>query len=76
MMRGKWLRDTIERTLASYAEYVVGFYATVQITNAQQLISNLEIALYAGIPTALVVLKSSIASLIGKPESASLDPGV
>lgn len=76
MMRGKWLRDTAERMAATYLEVVIGVYIAVQVTNAHQLISNAEVALYSGIPAALSVLKSSIASLYGRGDSASLDPGV
>lgn len=68
-----WLRDTAERTLATYVEAFLGFLiAAVAITDLSSLQAAGSAALFAAIPAALAVLKSAIAKRVGDPDSAAL----
>lgn len=72
----KWLRDTFERTLATYVEALIMFLIALQATDAHALISNWQAAALSAIAPALAVLKAALASFTGNRQSASLDPKV
>lgn len=67
-----WLRDTAERTIATYLEAFLGFMiAAAALTDLDSLKAAALSAIFAAIPAALSVLKAAIATGIGDPESAA-----
>lgn len=72
MFSRNWLRDTAERTLATYIEAFLGAMLTVVvISDASSLQAAALSSVFAAIPAALAFLKSAIATRYGNPESAS-----
>lgn len=54
-----WIRDTVERVVATYLQTVLGLLIAVQATDLS--IDFLQAAAMSGVPAALAVLKAAIA---------------
>lgn len=71
MFSKTFLRDLAERALSTYVQVFLGLLLAGTFALN---IDSLKAAGIAAIPAALSVLKSSLASLVGDKDSASLDP--
>ncbi|MFE6865999.1 holin [Kitasatospora sp. NPDC057692] len=69
-MSTRFIRDLLERTLATYAVTLLGLLTAgaVDLTD----LGALRAAAIAAIPAGLTVLKGALASLVGDPQSAAL----
>jgi hypothetical protein len=77
----KFLRDTIERVVATFAVAFLALYIPSLLADgatAESLtdVGTLGKAAVAGAAAALTLVKALVASRIGNPNSASLDPEV
>lgn len=70
----RWLKDTAERTLATYCEVFLGLLIATWVTDTSQLdLSFVAVAGWSAIPAALTVLKAAFADLrAGTVSPASL----
>lgn len=67
-----FVRDLAERVLSAYVTTFVGLMAVSSSLN----LDALKVAAIASVPAALSILKGALASRVGNPDSASLDPRV
>lgn len=65
-----WLRDAVERTLATYVQALAGLLIAGWSDMVD--VGTLRAAAVAAIPAGLAVLKAAIARRFGDPESAAL----
>jgi hypothetical protein len=69
-----WMRDTLERTIATYLQALIGLL--IASWSGAIDLATLQTAAWAAIPAALAVLKAAIASRVGDTVSpASLVHG-
>jgi Ca2+/H+ antiporter len=66
-----WLKDTIERALATYVEAFVGILIASETFGAFGA-STLTAALVSAIPAGLTVVKAALASRVGYKTSGSM----
>lgn len=72
MFSRTWLKDTIERTVATFAEAAIGVWILAGPADVFE-ITVLEGAASAGVIAGLAVVKAAIASKVGN-DDASLSP--
>jgi hypothetical protein len=72
VFESRWLRDTSERALATFAQAALGVWILAGPGDVFN-VTVLEGAGAAGLIAALSVVKSALASKVGNPDSASLD---
>lgn len=75
MFASKWLKDTAERALATFAEAALGVWILAGPGDVLS-VTVLEGAGAAGLIAALAVVKAALASKVGREDSASLNPEV
>lgn len=75
MFSKTWIKDTVERVLATFAESAIGLWILTGPADAFSL-SVAKVAVASGVIAAAAVLKAAIAAGIGNKNSASLDPSL
>lgn len=73
-----YIRDLVERLIRTFVQAFLGTLIAANWFSVDQIrnVSTLQAAGLAGIAAVLSVVTSVIAKFVGKPESASLAPGV
>lgn len=77
-MNKPWLIDTLERTVATFAEAFIGGLSApgvIDLLPGHQPhvdLSGVQSAFLAGVIAALAVVKAALAKFSGSPDSASL----
>jgi hypothetical protein len=75
---GRYARDLAERLIRTFAQAFLGTLIAANWFSVDQIrnVSVLQAAGLAGIAAVLSVVTSIVARFVGKPDSASLAPGV
>lgn len=74
--RSVFIRDLVERTLATYVEVFLGLVIVSAFSNGVVDVSALQAAAVSALPAALAVVKGFAAQYRGDPDSASLSKDV
>lgn len=79
--RKPWLRDMLERVVATFAMAFLALYVPAILGGGGSLavmadLGILDKAAFAGVAAVLSLVKALIAKKVGDSESASLDPAV
>lgn len=75
MFSKTWIKDTVERVAATFAESALGLWILTGPADTFSL-SALKLIGTSAVIAAAAVLKSAIAAKIGNKDSASLDPSL
>lgn len=73
MYTSTWVKDTAERVLATFAEAALGLWILAGPADVFHM-STAHGAAAAGLIAGAAVLKAAVASKVGNPSSASLNP--
>lgn len=70
-----WVKDTVERVLATFAEAALGLWVLAGPADLFNL-DAAKGAIAAGVIAGVAVLKAALAAKVGNKDSASLDPNL